>query len=230
MVPIRLNGIYAFWDKEWLTDKLHLDIEILLPRSERMNSFDVTVYHFINHFAGHHPVIDAVMKFVAASALEIYAGLFVVAWFALPKSEEPKRQALVASFCAGLLALVLDALISSIWFRPRPFTVLSPGSFTQLIPHPADASFQSEHTSGSFAIASGSWGKSAKWVSFSFTILAVLTMISRVYTGVHWPTDVIGGLVVGIVAGRMIWKFEWLVITLTRIGLRIFRYGRYGRI
>ncbi len=50
-----------------------------------MNPFDLSVYHFVNHFAGHHHVVDAIMKFIATDALEIYAVLFVVAWFTLPK-------------------------------------------------------------------------------------------------------------------------------------------------
>ncbi|MBX6396116.1 MAG: phosphatase PAP2 family protein, partial [Alicyclobacillaceae bacterium] len=147
-----------------------------------MNSFDLTLYHAVNQWAGHHPAVDAVMAFIAQYAVELYAALFLLAWFTLPKSEEGKRHALVVSFCAGVLALILDTIINHIWVRPRPFIALPPGSFTQLIPHAADASFPSEHTSGSFALASATWGKSALWVSLAFTLLAVLTMIARVYT------------------------------------------------
>ncbi|GMA50400.1 undecaprenyl-diphosphatase BcrC [Alicyclobacillus contaminans] len=194
-----------------------------------MNPFDVTVYHDINQFAGHHPVLDAFMAFIAKDALELYALLFIVAWFAMPKAEERKRHALVVSFCSGVLALVINVVISHIWFRPRPFVALPKGSFTQLIPHPADASFPSDHTSGSFAFASGVAGSQLRWVQYSFTILAVLTMIARVYVGVHWPTDVLAGLVVGLVAGRVMRKYERLVRPLTRVALRIFHYGPYSR-
>lgn len=194
-----------------------------------MNPFDLTLYHFINHFAGHHPFVDELMKFIAQNALDIYAVFFIFAWFALPKSEENKRHALVVAFCSGVLALFINLVISHIWFRPRPFTVLHRGTYTQLIPHSNDASFPSDHTSGSFAFASGTWGRSAKWVRYSFTILAVLTMISRVYVGVHWPTDVIAGLIIGIFSGRIMWRFERFIVPLTRIALRIFHYGRYSK-
>jgi undecaprenyl-diphosphatase len=194
-----------------------------------MNTFDLTLYHLLNHFAGHHSVMDAVMKFFAQDSLEIYAILFIVAWFALPKSEEAKRHALIVSFCSGLLALFMNVVIAQIWFRPRPFAVLPKGSFTQLIPHSYDASFPSDHTAGSFAFASGTWNRSARWVSYSFTTVAVFTMISRVYVGVHWPTDVIAGMVVGIVSGRIMWRFERFLRPVTSIGLRIFRYGGYNK-
>lgn len=193
-----------------------------------MNSFDLSLYHFVNGFAGHYPLIDAIMKFVAKDALDIYAVLFILAWFALPKSEENKRHALVVSFCAGVLALLINFAISHIWFRPRPIAVLPKGDYTQLIPHSHDASFPSDHTSGAYAFASGTWGKSAKWVSYSFTMVAVVTMIARVYVGVHWPTDVLASLVVGTFSGRVLWRVEQWIQPLTRIGLKIFHYGRYS--
>ncbi len=116
-----------------------------------MNAFDVHVFHWLNHFAGHHPVMDAVMSFFSQYALELYAALFIVAWYTLPRRDTQRRHALIISFCAGLLALLISAVIGHIWPRPRPFVVLPKGSYVQLIPHVADASFPSDHTSGSFA-------------------------------------------------------------------------------
>ncbi|MCL6548648.1 MAG: undecaprenyl-diphosphatase [Alicyclobacillus sp.] len=193
-----------------------------------MNLFDVTLYHFVNHFAGHLGWLDDGMKFVAKDALEVYAVLFVVAWLALPRTEEDKRHALVVSFCSGVLALLINVVISHIWFRPRPFTVLPKGTFTQLIPHAPDASFPSDHASGAFAFASGVWGRGAKWVSYLFTAVAVVTMIARVYVGVHWPTDVLASFVVGVLASRIMWRLDRHVAVLTRVGLRMFRFGRYS--
>jgi len=190
-----------------------------------MNAFDVSVFHLINQFAGHVPILDLVMVFFARYALELYALLFIIAWFTLPKTDTKHRHALVVAGCAGVLALAVNFLIAHIWFRPRPFTVLPRGSFTQLIPHGNDSSFPSDHTSGSFAFAAASWGNNEKWISRSFTWLAVIVMVARVYVGVHWPTDVIAGLVVGTLSGRLMWKFSRYLNPITAIGLKISRYG-----
>ena len=190
-----------------------------------LNPFDVTLYHLINGLAGHSPLLDAIMIFFAKDALEIYAVLFVVAWFALPKKDIQNRHALVVAGFAGVLALIINVIISHIWFRPRPFTVFQKGTFTQLIPHASDASFPSDHASGSFGFAAGSWGRQQKWISYTFTIIAILVMIARVFVGVHYPTDVIGGLIVGVISGKVMWKFSRLLFPLTTFVAKLFKFG-----
>lgn len=191
-----------------------------------MNAFDTTVYHWINGLAGRWPALDFIMSFFAQYALEMYAVLFILAWFVLPRSDSKYRHSLVVAICAGVFALILNVIIAHIWPRQRPFIVLPHGSFDQLIPHSADASFPSDHTSGSVAFAAASWGKSARWISWLFTIIAIITMISRVYAGVHWPTDVLAGFVVGTFAGRVMWKLSPVIYPLTSLGLRLFRFGK----
>lgn len=190
-----------------------------------LNPFDTTVYHLINGLAGHSALLDAIMIFFAKDALEIYAVLFVVGWFALPKKDIKNRHALVVAGFAGVLALIINVIISHIWFRPRPFTVFPKGTFTQLIPHSSDASFPSDHASGSFGFAAGSWGKQQRWISYTFTTIAIIVMIARVFVGVHYPTDVLGGMVVGIIAGKVMWKFSRLLFPLTSFVAKLFRFG-----
>lgn len=192
-----------------------------------MNSFDLFGYHFINQWAGHVPILDRFMSFTAQYALELYGILFLVAWLTLPKSEDKRRHALIVAGFSGILALLLNLLISHIWFRPRPFVSLPKGSFTQLIPHSMDASFPSDHVSGSFAFAAGSWRNAEHWVSYSFTFLAILVAIARVYTGVHWPTDVLAGAIVGLLSAQIMWAVNPLLKPISQFGLRLFHYGPY---
>lgn len=190
-----------------------------------MNAFDVTVYHFINNLSGHIAILDKAMIFLAKDAPVLYALLFIVAWFTLPKTDSYKRHGLIVAVLSGVIALIINVIISHIWFRPRPFAVLPKGSFHQLIPHANDASFPSDHSSGSFGFAFGVYARGPKWLSRTFITLAVLVAISRVYVGVHWPTDVLAGVVVGFIASKIAWRLEKYVRFVTRIGLRLFHYG-----
>lgn len=193
-----------------------------------MNWFDLSGYHALNQWAGHIHSLDLIMSFFAQYALEIYAVLFVIAWFTLPKPDTDLRHALVIMGLSGILALILNVVIANIWFRPRPFVTLPKGTFTQLIPHSVDASFPSDHASGSFGFAAGSWNKAPFWVRWSFTLLAFLVAIARVYSGVHWPTDVLASVVIGVASSKIIWLINSLFKPLTNLILRIFHYGKYA--
>lgn len=190
-----------------------------------MDPFDVSLYHAINGLAGHSTLLDDIMKFFAKDALEIYAVMFIMGWFAIARNNIKSRHALVMSGLAGILALCINVVIAHIWFRPRPFTVLPHGSFTQLIPHSPDASFPSDHASGSWAFAAGTYGKAPKLAQWTFTAVALIVMFARVYVGVHWPTDVLGSVVVGVFSGRVIWLLSPVVYPITAYVAKLFRFG-----
>jgi undecaprenyl-diphosphatase len=165
------------------------------------------------------------MIFFAKDALEIYALLFVIAWFTLPRRDIERRHALVIAGLSGVLALLINVVISHVWFRPRPFSVLPKGTYTELISHSNDASFPSDHTSGSFGFAAGSWGHDTRWISKTFTVLAIIVMFSRIYVGVHYPTDVIAGLLVGVISGKIMWRFSRFLFPMTSFVAKLFKFG-----
>ncbi|GGH73655.1 undecaprenyl-diphosphatase [Pullulanibacillus pueri] len=187
-----------------------------------MNPFDTTIYHAINNLSGHIVWFDHTMMFISKYALEIYALLFILFWLTLPRSRPESRHALVLSFFSGIFALVINFIIAHFWARPRPFVSLQPGTFHQLIPHAADASFPSDHGSGSFGFAAATW-KLNKWISRTFTTFAIIVIFSRVYTGVHWPTDVLASVVVGVIAAFIVRKFSRFFYPITNFGLKLFR-------
>ena len=114
-----------------------------------------------------------------------------------------------------LLALVLCVLIGNLGLKPlvaraRPFAP-NP-DITLLIPRPADFSFPSGHTMSSFAAATVIFCKDRRmgiWAG----LLAVVIAFSRLYLYVHYPSDVLGGAIIGIILGLVAMSICNAIIT-----------------
>jgi undecaprenyl-diphosphatase len=100
-------------------------------------------------------------------------------------------------------ALALDLITCNIFLKPligriRPFT-LRPDLFLLVSP-PGDASFPSGHTAAAFAaVFALKTAGSSLWRPA--LALAAVTAFSRLYLYVHWPTDIIGGILLGAAVG-----------------------------
>lgn len=99
-----------------------------------------------------------------------------------------------------LLALVLSVLINNVALknivaRVRPYNVVS--GLTSLIGTMPDFSFPSGHTGSSFAAAVVMFLRLPKKIGVPALILAFLIGFSRLYIGVHYPSDVLGGALIG---------------------------------
>lgn len=195
----------------------------------------------INAPAGHTPIVDTLMPLLAEDALYLFPLLILLLWW-IPGVRSPaarserstSREAVLWSVVAALLALGINVLLGALLYEPRPF-VGHPQDH-QLIQHPADASFPSDHAAASFAIAgvfllrfwlacrtspsataipsstykdnsqalSGTARQALRWRTGLLAGLAVLLAIAigyaRVYVGVHYPFDILGGAIVGLLA------------------------------
>jgi undecaprenyl-diphosphatase len=102
-----------------------------------------------------------------------------------------------------LLALVFSFVFSNLMLKPliartRPFDLIE--GIKLIIDAPTDFSFPSGHTSASFAAASAIFFQNKKYGAVAI-VLACIIAFSRLYLYVHFPSDVIGGCVIGWICG-----------------------------
>lgn len=108
-------------------------------------------------------------------------------------------------------ALVLDVVSCNLLIKPlvgrvRPFAV-SPTAPALLVEPPIDASFPSGHTAASFAAVAALYFMGDPLWKPALG-LALVIAFSRLYLYVHWPSDVLGGVILGIAVG---WAGAYLV-------------------
>jgi len=139
------------------------------------------------------PWLDDVM--LLASALG--AGGFVWWVTALITSIFPnKRAAAWQMLLAGLLTWGFsEYAMKPLFDRARPFEV--DPAITVIDARPTTAAFPSGHAAMAFAYALAG-ARMIPGSAWAFWPLATIIAISRVYIGVHWPSDVIGGAVIGL--------------------------------
>ncbi|EEG77448.1 phosphatase PAP2 family protein [Dethiobacter alkaliphilus] len=119
----------------------------------------------------------------------LYLGFIV---FLLVQRDE-KIIPLLLGPAAGLL---FARELRRIWCRPRPFVELEIDS---LVHHGADGSFPSKHSMSAFAIGMSIWYVNPS-VGVWVLALAGLTGLSRVMVGVHYPSDILVGAGIGVLA------------------------------
>lgn len=125
----------------------------------------------------------------------------------LPRYRRAGLCVIIALVLAGVLCnLVLKPLV----MRIRPCDVNT--TVTLLISRPVDYSFPSGHTMASFAAVTALYlSKVPKKIWVTSLVVGCIIAFSRLYLYVHWPTDVLAGLIIGIFVGWIAWMILKLV-------------------
>ena len=137
------------------------------------------------------------MRFVANDSPVIVALVLIWAWLKPGADKRRRQRAAALAFAAGLVGVGIAGLIGAVHYRARPFVVAA-AHVHLLVPHAADSSFPSDHATLAFAVAAGLFAAGAAW-GWPMLVFAALVAFARVYVGVHWPSDVLAGAVLGLV-------------------------------
>ncbi len=145
-------------------------------------------------------VLDPFMKLYTqlgnTGMLFIVLGLVMLFW-------KPTRKAGLSALCAMLIGLVVvNFTIKPLVSRPRPWLVI--GNFVNLVPEHDPNSFPSGHTNAAFAFAIAvCMSESKRWMKITAVCMAAMMGLSRLYVGVHFPSDVLAGAVIGSLCGLL---------------------------
>lgn len=156
-----------------------------------LDGWDTGVFAVVN--SGNYEALDAVMVILSLYGREVVWGALIVGLFIIG-GEREKKMALTL----GLIFLILigAGYVSKAYYsRPRPYDVVD--DVRLLVAKESDYSFPSGHTlivAGGVVVA---WLYLRRVWAALLSAEAALVAYSRIYVGVHYPSDVVGGVLLG---------------------------------
>lgn len=169
---------------------------------KEVRDVEISILNAIQHMRT--PILDTVMSVITklGNAGMIWI-LLAIILLIIPKT---RRTGLILVLALCVDVVLCNGILKNLVGRIRPFDVNT--SIQLLVARPHDYSFPSGHTAASFTAAMALYlaGENKMWKPA--LVLAVLIAFSRLYLYVHYPTDILGGIITGCIAAYIGYRVE----------------------
>jgi undecaprenyl-diphosphatase len=161
-------------------------------------TIDYNVFSVVNGLVGKIKILDTVMILIAKYGPLVFDAALVVLWFRGKNylSVMRNRRRAIYAAVSALIALAINQVVGYTWFRDRPY-IHHPDHL--LLPVSPDPSFPSDHAAGGFSISTAILFEH-RFLGAVLVVFAAILAAARVYVGIHYPSDVLGGAIIGIIA------------------------------
>lgn len=166
-----------------------------------INNLDGTILLFIQQYM-RVSILTPIFKLITNMGNGGLIWLVIICVLLLFK--KTRMTGLIALFTLAVCFIINNEILKNIIVRPRPFNMLT--QLQVLILRPNDYSFPSGHTANSFAVAGVFYYYGNKKWGIAALIFAGLIGFSRLYLGVHYPSDVLCGALLGLLISFLISK------------------------
>lgn len=171
-----------------------------------MKQIDLLVLQFLTQFRGRVPDVDALIDDISHNDL-VKGGLILALlwWFwSKPDAARARRREVIIACAAGALVAAFASrfLIRLPIGHERPF--MTPGLNFEVPSEKSwerrPGSFPSDHAALAFSLVTGLFMISRPLGLTMTAYVLVFVCLPRIYLGLHWPSDIIGGAVLGLLA------------------------------
>jgi undecaprenyl-diphosphatase len=165
-------------------------------------STDTALFRALNGMAGRSAILDALMIAGARYAVVAYVVLLAVLWL---RRRPPEQRIALLGGVSVLVALGIGQLLGLVFPHHRPFDTPGLGGMRLLVTHPPDSGFPSDHATLAFAVTAVLWSYRRR-IGILCLAIGLWIAVARVYVGVHFPSDVLGGAILGsAVSTAILW-------------------------
>lgn len=178
-------------------------VELFFERKYNMGPLDGQILLWIQDNI-RNEFLTPIVKFIT------YLGNTGIIWIALTllflAIKKYRKAGIMSAFALIGSLLINNIILKNLVARTRPYEVVD--GLTRLIEAQPDYSFPSGHSGASFAAGVIFFIYLPKKFGLPAMILAFLTSLSRLYVGVHYPTDVLAGSLISTAIAIIIWKID----------------------
>ena len=170
---------------------------------------DIFLFNLIHNLSGKSVYLDSLGIFVAEYLIWFFP-IIILLFFVFSKEKGKKKKIILLCFLGIILIYFFDFIINKIYFRARPFAALN--FFPLVNRSPQESSFPSTHTALAFILAFVIFYIDKRLGILSL-FFALFIGLSRIFVGVHWPSDVLAGIILALLSSLIIAKLikEWLM-------------------
>lgn len=162
---------------------------------------DVSIFRALNDFVGWNPTFDRILANHEMLKGPLFAVIVGVLWYWPDKEMSRRREVLLMMMVVVGLSIVVNRTLSMLVpFRVRPMYSIganAPNLRDWHVDFVQWSSFPSDTATYLFAIAAGLWIIS-RWLGLFFGVFAALVALARVFLGIHYPSDIFVGALIGI--------------------------------
>ncbi|MCX8073346.1 MAG: phosphatase PAP2 family protein [Candidatus Binatia bacterium] len=185
-----------------------------------MNAFDFAILRWLTSWANRWPWFDGLVAF--STNWELVKGGFALslywwAWFRKGSQQREQRARLLAALAAAMGALAIASVLAlALPYRPRPRILV--GMDAELSPGWAEwSAFPSDHATLFFALATGLWMVARPLGLIALVHTVAVVCFPRVYLGLHYPTDILGGTVIGVASVLLVDRSRFVLRNMCRV-------------
>jgi undecaprenyl-diphosphatase len=166
--------------------------------------------------AGKDHILDTTMIFAAQYLIFIFGIYLIYLWFV----ESKYRQEVLFAEYAALLGLGINFIITLYYFHPIPFMV---PTGMLLIAHAPNTSFPSDHATLMSSISMMFLTfRNLRRIGAILFVLSLIGGFARIYTGLHFPMDIAGSLLVALFSIGILLPLKNYLISINRILIAYF--------